>query len=203
MSRNVRRVPLDFDVPLNKTWKGFINPYFLECPKCMSGYSDAYNYIRYKSVYKVLEDRVKHIKIPTEQEETVRAIISRLIELGDKIPSCSVDTSYLIRDLGIEYGLGDDWFTCKYCNGYNVHPEVLHEYNSWKSTPPPEGEAYQLWMDNEVPITPPSKTLEELAEYCEKEKVSIFAHDTLTKEQWLEKFKEDIITYQIGNIIII
>jgi len=44
MSRNLRRVPLDFDWPLNKVWGGFVNPYYqlaVECPDCENGYDRA------------------------------------------------------------------------------------------------------------------------------------------------------------------
>lgn len=37
MGREVRRVPLDFDWPLNKVWEGFVNPAYAErrkCPTC-------------------------------------------------------------------------------------------------------------------------------------------------------------------------
>ncbi len=34
MSRQLRRVPLDFDWPLNKTWDGFVNPHYATCPSC-------------------------------------------------------------------------------------------------------------------------------------------------------------------------
>jgi len=33
MGRELRRVPLDFDWPLNKVWKGYCNPHYRECPK--------------------------------------------------------------------------------------------------------------------------------------------------------------------------
>lgn len=39
MGRELKRVPLDFDWPINKVWKGFINPYWEqshECPTCRS-----------------------------------------------------------------------------------------------------------------------------------------------------------------------
>ncbi|MET7457703.1 hypothetical protein ABZT03_38810 [Streptomyces sp. NPDC005574] len=42
MGREVRRVPLDFDWPLNKVWEGFLSPDSLDgekCPDCKSGYS--------------------------------------------------------------------------------------------------------------------------------------------------------------------
>lgn len=33
MGREIRRVPLDFDWPLQKIWKGFINPHYRSCPE--------------------------------------------------------------------------------------------------------------------------------------------------------------------------
>lgn len=42
MSREVRRVPLDFDWPLNKVWRGYLTPESLHgrpCPACKNGYS--------------------------------------------------------------------------------------------------------------------------------------------------------------------
>lgn len=45
MGRELRRVPLDFAWPLNKTWEGFLNPHFKPCPgenvTCFGGYSAA------------------------------------------------------------------------------------------------------------------------------------------------------------------
>lgn len=42
MGREVRRVPLDFNWPLNQVWEGFLSPDSLDgekCPDCKSGYS--------------------------------------------------------------------------------------------------------------------------------------------------------------------
>jgi hypothetical protein len=42
MSREVRRVPLNFDWPLNKVWDGYLTPDRLDeekCPDCKNGYS--------------------------------------------------------------------------------------------------------------------------------------------------------------------
>jgi hypothetical protein len=46
MSRELRRVPLDFDWPLKKVWDGFVNPHYRECPEaaknnCIAGYTPA------------------------------------------------------------------------------------------------------------------------------------------------------------------
>lgn len=41
MGREIKRVPLDFDWPLNKVWKGYVNPHFKPCPEdnktCFNG----------------------------------------------------------------------------------------------------------------------------------------------------------------------
>lgn len=36
MSREVKRVPLDFDWPLNKTWRGYVNPYHIHAHDCQA-----------------------------------------------------------------------------------------------------------------------------------------------------------------------
>lgn len=42
MGRILKRVPLDFNWPINKTWEGYINPYKgKECPHCERGYNPA------------------------------------------------------------------------------------------------------------------------------------------------------------------
>lgn len=48
MGREVRRVPLDFDWPLNKVWEGFLQPDRLlgaPCPDCRRGYTWAREWI--------------------------------------------------------------------------------------------------------------------------------------------------------------
>jgi hypothetical protein len=46
MGRELRRVPMTFDWPLNKVWKGYLNPHYRECPKaatneCHAGSTNA------------------------------------------------------------------------------------------------------------------------------------------------------------------
>ena len=45
MGREIKRVPLDFDWPINEVWKGFINPHYKPCPEnektCFNGYTAA------------------------------------------------------------------------------------------------------------------------------------------------------------------
>jgi len=44
MSRNLKRVPINFDWPLHKIWSGYVNPYYKQstkCPDCENGYDRA------------------------------------------------------------------------------------------------------------------------------------------------------------------
>lgn len=45
MGREIKRVPLDFDWPLEKVWKGYVDPFYKRCPEegktCFDGYTAA------------------------------------------------------------------------------------------------------------------------------------------------------------------
>ena len=43
MGREVKRVALDFDWPLDKRWKGYLNPHYKECPHCHEGTGSTYD----------------------------------------------------------------------------------------------------------------------------------------------------------------
>lgn len=46
MGRTLKRVPLNFKWPIDKIWKGYINPYSkfrLDCKYCENGYSKEYS----------------------------------------------------------------------------------------------------------------------------------------------------------------
>lgn len=47
MSREIKRVPLDFEWPLNKVWDGFVNPHFKRCPAegCHAGQTAAAQWV--------------------------------------------------------------------------------------------------------------------------------------------------------------
>ncbi len=45
MGRELKRVSLTFDWPIDKVWEGFLNPYYahqIKCPHCENGYSPEY-----------------------------------------------------------------------------------------------------------------------------------------------------------------
>lgn len=50
MSREIKRVPLDFDWPLHKVWQGYLMPESLsgdDCPECENGYAPRAEYLHH------------------------------------------------------------------------------------------------------------------------------------------------------------
>lgn len=80
---------------------------------------------------------------------------------------------------------------CNYCNGegkiwQSEKIKKLHE--DWEPFDPPTGKGFQLWSTTTEghPMTPVFSSLEKLCEYCEKQNVSSFGYDTLSKDQWMQ-----------------
>jgi hypothetical protein len=64
MGRELRRVPLDFEWPTGKVWKGYINPHYKKCPEdgrtCFNGENAASIYLQHlTSMFGVIADSAK------------------------------------------------------------------------------------------------------------------------------------------------
>lgn len=99
-------------------------------------------------------------------------------------------------------------YECICCGGSGEnwqHPKAKGLYESWENYDPPVGEGFQLWSttDDGSPMTPVFDTLENLCEYCEKKKVSVFGSQTATKEEWLKMLNDDFVCHKEGNVIFI
>jgi hypothetical protein len=97
---------------------------------------------------------------------------------------------------------------CPNCKGSGSnwqHPTAEQQYERWENYDPPTGEGFQLWTTTSegAPMTPVFETLEALCEFCEAEKVSVFASNTATKDEWFRMLSDDFVTYQQGNITFI
>lgn len=180
LSREVRRVPLEFDWPMNKVWKGYLNPYYRKCPHCISGYTPAR--IRLQELCHVLsiagDDCNKGMNHPWSQDVAHHH--------PEAIPSN--DIHELLRGLsgGDEQFLGgynrwniehkiieaagldpETWGICPHCNGSNIDPEIRESYESWEDYDPPEGDGYQLWevISEGSPASPVFETMEDLLDW--------------------------------------
>lgn len=95
---------------------------------------------------------------------------------------------------------------CSKCNGTGEnwqHPIAKNLYKNWKSYDPPTGEGFQLWNTTTegYPMTPVFNSLEELCQYCEKEKISVYGKKTANKEEWFKMLNNGFVYYNENNTI--
>jgi len=81
----------------------------------------------------------------------------------------------------------DEWGICQTCHGDAIDPLVKEQYEAWKPTEPPHGNAYQLWETTSEgsPMSPAFETPEELARWLAGSGASAFASQTASYETWL------------------
>jgi hypothetical protein len=182
MGREVKRVALDFNWPIEKVWDGFLNPHYKKCPLCHAGYSASYDIVS-KHINGLMWDRA------ARNNADVAAITTFL---GGRPPSRSVfghdslDAWAAVKKLGKLAGLPDGWGTCAHCGGDGVDPANKAAYDAWEPTEPPEGEGYQIWetVSEGSPISPVFATPEELARYMAGKRWG--ADDGSSYETWLK-----------------
>lgn len=79
---------------------------------------------------------------------------------------------------------------CVDCEGEGYiwfSPEIQKMAFDFETYDPPLGEGFQLWSgETDSPITPVFETLDSLCEYCEKNYISYYDEDFITKERWKE-----------------
>lgn len=99
---------------------------------------------------------------------------------------------------------------CEHCQGDGEiwqSEEIKKMNENWENFGPPEGEGFQLWSTTTEghPMTPVFATLEALCEYCETNRVPVFAADTLSAAEWLKSLGggDSIVTHQIERIVFI
>lgn len=194
MGRKIRRVPLDFDWPLNKRWEGFVMPDHLmlpPCPDCRLGFAP-YAQRLHDTFYpyqagseeaawhdKLTQDEVdllveknrlslwvngQPVKVPRTADEINAAQHATGI-LGDLHHDC-VNQSILIEARCKAAG---ELYVCPTCGGSAQAgtPEQKAAYEAWERTGPPAGDGWQLWetVSEGSPISPVFETPEGLASW--------------------------------------
>lgn len=230
MGRNIKRVLLGFDWPINKTWIGYLNPYRpIDCPYCEGS--------ELSKEARELEDKWYDLDGDRENSwhfnldgEDVKALLKydRLMDLTHEFKDGKwvknkdkVITPEMVNEWarkGIGYDGINRWicveekckrlkikYNCEHCKGQgylfaNKKVEKLH--NNWEDYDPPKGKGYQLWEDTSEgsPKSPVFKTPEELAEWCENN-TTVHGATKQSKEQWLSMINEGHIYLQQGNMI--
>jgi hypothetical protein len=180
MGREIKRVALDFDWPLNKVWKGFVqeNPHHIKCPDCNYGYTGAAQWL--EAILRLLtcaaDDAVYAEGKRNPDRIFPHPYLTRLCNAPEQPPSIELvefmDALEIKRDIFGYTGsdimwkllqkldLPEDWGRCKTCGGDAIHPDHKDAMEQWdKEHPdyePPEGEGYQIWetVSEGSPISP-------------------------------------------------
>ena len=176
MGRELKRVPLDFNWPLNKVWDGFCSPSRRDCPDCTRGNTRAGEWL----------DSIVHLLMIAGSDSVRGKLHPWLAELGNRHSNHppSPDMAELTTGLAgrplsfmhdgldkynayekIVTAAGLDpkkWGTCQTCKGEGVHPEDMDIDKDWKPTEPPKGDGYQVWetVSEGSPISPVFPTAE-------------------------------------------
>lgn len=207
MTRELRRVKLDFKWPLKKVWPGLLNPYTDNCPDCVGGFSQYYDQLREKwyagwqhnlsqeevdvlTNNKRLEQFTSNgLRKPTAEQINQW---SKTDLFGHDAVNAHVVIKHTLKKQGLNY-------QCETCNGSGTLDK--EKADKWTKSYPEEGMGFQLWETTTEgsPVTPVFDSLDKLADYCVNNKVSIFGSKYLNKEQWLEMFDSEEFCFSNGK----
>jgi len=206
MGREIKRVALDFDYPINAMiWKGYANPYSgLKCEVCdgtgqspeFKKLSDSWYGSSNPWFCRITQDEVqalvdegrlldfdtKNGNIPTAEEVN---------NWANKSPFShdSINKWICVKTRAKRLGITET--ECKYCNGEGVlWPEEKYAKLSeeFEGIDPPTGEGYQLWSTTTegTPMSPVFDTTEKLARWLSDNNASSFGSSTATYDEWLK-----------------
>lgn len=225
MGREARRVPIDFDWPLNQVWNGYLLPeHFHEqtCPDCDHGLTadgqliqgiaymivglgdDVFAQERGHQLHPCLQPihEISYVQgqpRPTARfEELIKGLFAD--DEYDKPHWIGRQPYRMARRLMELAGLDEHWGWCPTCEGHasiEKYPGQRAEAEAWEGTEPPTGDGWQLWETTSEgsPQTPVFTTAEDLADHCAEHGVSWFGSETATREQWLKVITGEDIAF--------
>jgi hypothetical protein len=210
MGRQARRVPLDFDWPIDKTWGGYLSPDDLHgetCPDCGGrGMTDAAGWVE-KVAYVIAGLADDHGDATLGREMHPWLVPLRGISYGGDAARPGPEFEEFANGLGSEVGfmgrdvhrmygaiikaagLPEKWGWCPTCEGHGSvedYPGQRDEAESWEPTEPPAGEGWQMWETTSEgsPSSPVFATPEELAAWC-VDGTTVFGSHRGTYDEWL------------------
>ena len=219
MSRELKRVPMDFNWPIGEIWKGYRNPYHPEdCPSCKgSGYNAETEEIL-RSFYDFDGRGNRWCDDITEEEVAALLKANRLWDLtrGGKIPTAAevnhwnktrmghdgVNEMILVKTRAKRLGV---YGKCPLCDGVGhlwCDPKYEDLYENWEPIEPPIGDGFQLWEDvtEGSPVSPVFASLDELAEWAAENATTFGAFKT-TKEKWIAMLSDGLVCHQEGGVV--
>lgn len=222
MGRELRRVPLDFDWPIDEIWSGYLRPEELNFPTCLdcdgSGYSPAARAIA--NTFYPHQIGGRDAAALAWHDKIGQAEVDNLVERGrlrvwrDGKWVTEPRTAEEINTLNHRPGLdGHDGinryilisFRCKLlgiieqgptCSGHGdiATTEEREASENWEGTDPPEGDGYQLWNTTTEgqPMTPVFATLDELCDHAAQH-CTVFASDRASAEGWKHMLTDGLV----------
>ena len=228
MGREVKRVSMDFDWPLNLIWKGYLNPYTPEeCKVC--GGSGLNKETRQLSDdwYDFGDTGRKWMYNLTDHEIQALLDSNRLVDLthywkeGEgwvRIEGYTPTAEEV--NAWAQKGIGHDSFNrwicvearakklgilgyCPMCNGkghYWCDDSYQKLYEGWEPIEPPEGEGIQIWenVSEGSPVSPVFDNKEELAQWMVDNNTSILHNSTY--DDWMAFLDEGYCVSGVVNI---
>jgi hypothetical protein len=212
MGREIKRVPLTFNWPLRKTWKGYLNPHYeghsKNCSNC-DGNGLTMARQRLEDLVSLLMlsgcdsrrgkchpyfDRMdglhytQGIAPSSDLAELTEGLAGR--KMSDFIGHDAMDRLSAVGKIIKAAGLKEKWGVCQVCKGEGTVwdlPENKRKASQWRKSEPPKGKAYQVWetVSEGSPITPPFATPEELADYWLAHRNSCDPSDRETILKWI------------------
>lgn len=189
MGRQLKRVPMDFQWPMDKPWTGFINQHYAKSHNCAacggSGATTASQ--RLGDLVSLLmlsgtdalrgECHPYFVEAPlySTQGKTCGSDMAELTAgLAGRSPSFmghdEFDKLTAAEKIIAAAGLPEEWGACQECNGDGTiwdSPEAKRAAEDWTRSEPPAGDGYQVWetVSQGSPISPVFATPEELARH--------------------------------------
>ncbi|MDY6958003.1 MAG: hypothetical protein SVK08_02485 [Halobacteriota archaeon] len=216
MGREVKRVPMDFDWPLEQVWDGYVNDKYVACPECMGrGFEEAYERlmdavdvlrVSANDAFRSKDDEPIDVNPRTGRRVTPEKTIIDLVRgLVGEEPMYFSMSRYLMGQKIIEAsGLDPKWGTCKRCNGDGIHPGHKDEYKAWRPTEPPKGIGYQIWetVSEGSPISPVFENPEDLAKYMvendQGRRVILF----ICRYGWVHKNRSGGYVWRMNSVMV-
>jgi hypothetical protein len=216
MGRELRRVPLDFDWPIDKIWEGYVTPEELrstQCPACLgSGLTEARRWVDHIArMLLMLDDdlndqargRPLHPYLAncwgwggadTRPSPDIAELGLGLAGRRDSGPfgHDSIDAWRATEKIISAAGLDTNWGRCPACEGQGyTYRDAAHEAaaEEWEPTDPPTGEGWQVWetVSEGSPITPVFSSAADLIDHL----VNVGAWD----KQWSREAAEAFVNH--------
>lgn len=202
MGRELKRVPLDFDWPLNKVWGGFVTPEHLRSKTCGDCDGQGYN----PATTAIADDFYGNERPQNRWADKITQDEADALVKAGRLPSKStadqvnkeqhksrlfghdaINRHVLIEARAKRLGV---WGFCPRCKGDGDawESEAQHKLaDAWESTQPPKGEGYQVWetVSEGSPISPVFKTAEDLIAWLIQQGYSDQSARAFAKSGWV------------------